>query len=48
MTQRYFSVKLKHGTNEKWVKVSAKSEANASYEAQRQNVGWIAVDVRDG
>lgn len=48
MSQRYYSVKLKHGTNEKWVKVSAKSLANASYEAQRQNSGWTVVDVRDG
>lgn len=48
MERRYYNVKLKQGLNEKWVKISAKSCANASYEAETQHRGWKAIDVRDG
>lgn len=48
MQRRYYNVKLKQGLNEKWVKIAAKSYANASYEAETQHRGWKAIDVRDG
>lgn len=48
MQRQYFNVKLKQGLSEKWVKISAKSHANASYEAENQHPGWKAVDVREG
>lgn len=48
MERRYFNVNLKQGLNEKWVKISAKSYANASNEAETQHRGWKAVDVQQG
>lgn len=48
MSGQYYSVKLKRGTNEKTVKVHGTSESNARYEVERQNAGWMVVDVRLG
>ncbi len=48
MSRSTYSVKLKNGTNEKWVKISAQSTTNASYVAEQQNAGWKAIDVREG
>lgn len=48
MERRYYNIKLRQGLNEKWVKISAKSCTNASYEAEKKHRGWKAVDVQDG
>lgn len=46
MTKHYYRVKLKRNINEKTVSISATSEANAGYEATRQNAGWTVVDIQ--
>lgn len=48
MERQYYNVKLKQGLSEKWVKISAKSYANASYEAESQHRGWKVIDVQEG
>jgi len=45
---KFYNVKLKRATNEKWKKIYASSETNARYEAERQNAGWTVVDVQAG
>lgn len=46
--KRYFSVKLKKGLNERWVRIAAQSFTNASHEAEKQHFGWKSIDVQQG
>lgn len=48
MIRQQYSVRLKNSNNEKWVRVSARSETEARYEAERQNSSWKAIDIRRG
>ena len=41
-----FWIKLKRGTSEKNIRLYATSETNAKYQAEKQNPGIVAVDVR--
>lgn len=41
-----YKVRLKRQLNDKTVFISASSETNARYEAERQNTGWTAIDVQ--
>lgn len=41
-----FWIKLKRGASEKNVRLYATSETNAKYLAEKQNPGFVAVDVR--
>lgn len=43
-----YRVRLKRGTSEKTITVYAESETNAKYLAERQNPGFIAVDIQRG